>query len=139
MTSPSSVLLSNLKLKIFASFCRHGPQAARIRIQPFQPTVVNYLKFPTYLTSPPVKFWYRSLNSLCNIVRKNTRAVEQMPNPEVLGNSTARGRELSMDISHKSLGGRRRPVSIKGLVRVRSPGDTPGNSWWGCATRFSKS
>ena len=86
---------------------------------------MNYLKFPTYLTSPPVKFWYRSLNSLCNIVRKNTRAVEQMPNPEVLGNSTARGRELSMDISHKSLGGRRRPVSIKGLVRVRSPGDTP--------------
>ena len=45
-----------------------------------------------------------------------------MPNPEVLGNSTARGRELSMDISHKSLGGRRRPVSIKGLVSVRSRG-----------------
>ena len=64
----------------------------------------------TYLTSPPVKFWYRSLNSLCNIVRKNTRAVEQMPNPDVLGRSTARGRELSMDFSHKSLGGRRRPV-----------------------------
>ena len=64
----------------------------------------------TYFTSPPVKFWYRSLNSLCNIVRKNTRAVEQMPDPDVLGRSTARGRELSMDISHKSLGGRRRPV-----------------------------
>ena len=76
----------------------------------------------TYLTSPPVKFWYRSLNSLCNIVRKNTRAMEQMPNPEVLGNSTARGRELSMDFSHKSLGGRRRPVEIKGLVSVRSRG-----------------
>ena len=45
-----------------------------------------------------------------------------MPNPEVLGKSTARGRELSMDISHKSLGGRRRPVSIKGLVTVRSRG-----------------
>ena len=67
-------------------------------------------KEDTYLTSPPVKFWYRSLNSLCNMVRKNARAMEQMPNPEVLGNSTARGREFSMDFSHKSLGGRRRPV-----------------------------
>jgi len=64
----------------------------------------------TYFTCPPFKFWYRSLNSLCTVVRKNTRAVEQIPIPEVLGKSTARGRVLSMVLSHKSVGGRRRPV-----------------------------
>ena len=36
----------NLKLKIFAPFCR-WLQVARTRIQPSQPTVVNYLKVPT--------------------------------------------------------------------------------------------
>ena len=46
MTSPSSVLLSDLKLKIFRGFLPSWPQAARIRIQPSQPTVVTYLKVP---------------------------------------------------------------------------------------------
>ena len=64
----------------------------------------------TYFTFPPVKLWYRSLNSLCTEVRKNTRAVEHIPIPEVLGRSTAKGRLVSIGISHKFVGGRRRPV-----------------------------
>ena len=46
MTSPSSVLLSDLTLKLFPAFLPSWPQAARIRIQPSQPAVVTYLKVP---------------------------------------------------------------------------------------------
>ena len=43
MTSPPFVLLSDLKLKIFAPSYRHGP-GRPYSIKPSQPTVVNYLK-----------------------------------------------------------------------------------------------
>ena len=46
MTSPFSVLLSDLTLKLFPAFLPSWPQAARIRIQPSQPAVVTYLKVP---------------------------------------------------------------------------------------------
>ena len=48
MTSPSSVLLSDLKLKIFAASYRHGPRPPVYASITVQPTVVTYLKVPDH-------------------------------------------------------------------------------------------